>query len=149
MTYYSRYRQVYNSFHYLNHWWSAFKVKNALPHAYLLIFGSMKQCIHITYRDRTVTGTSNGTGTVSRCNATYSIFATLMTYLYCMTKYTQIIPLAILIAQVREEIARIHPIQAMEQGVQPHLQVKKMLLWQFVGIVGIPCSKTAETITLH
>jgi hypothetical protein len=33
----------------------------------------------------------------------------------------------------------------MKQSVQPHLQMQKMLLWQFVGIIGVPCSKKAET----
>jgi hypothetical protein len=112
---------------------------------------STKHCKHIKYCKirKMVTETSNSANSISRCNATYLIYVILKTYLYCMTKYTQVLLLAILMTQVREEIARIHPIQAMKQSVQPHLQVQKMLLWQLVGIVCIPCSKTAEIMGLH
>jgi len=78
------------------------------------------------------------------CKAKYSIYVFVMSYLYSMTKYTKVLPLAILMTQVWEEITRIHPVQAMKQSVQPHLQMQKMLLRQLVGIVCIPCSKTAE-----
>jgi hypothetical protein len=45
----------------------------------------------------------------------------VLAYLYRVTKYTKVLQLAILMTHVRQKIARIHPIQAMKKGVQPHL----------------------------
>jgi hypothetical protein len=55
--------------------------------------------------------------TVNRCESLRSVLA----YLYRVTKYTKVLQLAILMTHVRQKIARIHPIQAMKKGVQPHL----------------------------
>jgi hypothetical protein len=57
--------------------------------------------------------------TMNHCESLKSVLA----YLYSVTKYTKVLQLAIFMTQVRQKIARIHPIQTMKKGVQPHLQV--------------------------
>ena len=57
----------------------------------------------------------------------------------------QVLPDGIVLAEVGEEIARIHAVQAVEEGVQGDLQVQDVHFRLFGLVRVVPCRQPAET----